>query len=123
MTAVVDSKHQELSNQEIIQIAAQETGSQYSPEQVTASIMAETHEAGAIMMREGNTLFIIQKSPNNPEVGVFRALNADTAQNYLQNSMVFIQAAAAAGFAAGEGAETGFLTTFCGCGSSSSSSS
>ena len=98
MTAVVNSKHQELSNQEIIQIAAQETGSQYSPEQVTASIMAETHEAGAIMMREGNTLFIIQKSPNNPEVGVFRALNADTAQNYLQNSMVFIQAAAAAGF-------------------------
>mgnify|MGYP003704770587 CR=1 FL=1 len=55
MSTVVDSKHQELSNQEIIQIAAQETGSQYSPEQVTASIMAETHEAGAIMMREGTT--------------------------------------------------------------------
>jgi hypothetical protein len=98
MTSVVDSKHQELSNQEIIQIAAQETGSQYSPEQVTASIMAEVHEAGAIMMREGNTLFLIEKSSKDPSVGVFRALNADTAQNYLQNSMVFIQAAAAAGF-------------------------
>lgn len=95
---VVDSRQQELSNEEIIAIAAQETGSQYSPEQVQASIVAETHEEGAILMREGNTLFIIHKSPNNPEVGVFRALNADTAQNYLQNSMVFIQAAAAAGF-------------------------
>jgi hypothetical protein len=98
MTAVVDSKHQELSNEEIIQIAAQETGSQYSPEQVTASIMAEVHEAGAIMMREGNTLFIVQKSPRNPTVGVFRALNADTAQNYLQNSITFIEAVAATGF-------------------------
>lgn len=98
MTAVVDSKHQELSNEEIISIAAQETGSQYSPEQVTASIMAEVHEAGAILMREGNTLFVIDKSSKDPSVGVFRALNADTAQNYLQNSMVFIEAAAAAGF-------------------------
>lgn len=98
MTAVVDSKHQELSNEEIIQIAAQETGSQYSPEQVTASIMAECHEGGAIMMREGNTLFLIHKSPKDPSVGVFRALNADTAKNYLQNSIVFIEAASAAGF-------------------------
>lgn len=95
---VIDSRQQELSNEEIIAIAAQETGSQYSPEQVQASIMAEAHESGAILMREGNTLFIIHKSPNNPEVGVFRALNADTAQNYLKNSIVFIQAAKAAGF-------------------------
>lgn len=98
MSSVVDSKHQQLSNEEIIQIAAQETGSQYSPEQVTASIMAEVHNAGAIMMREGNTLFLVQKSPKDPSVGVFRALNADTARNYLQNSLVFTQAAAAAGF-------------------------
>lgn len=95
---VVDSRQQELSNEEIIAIAAQETGSQYSPEQVQASIMAEAHEAGAILMREGNTLFIIHKNPNNPEVGVFRALNADTARNYIENSIVFVQAAAAAGF-------------------------
>jgi hypothetical protein len=98
MSSVVDSKHQELSNEEIIQIATQETGSQYSPEQVTASIMAEAHKGGAIMMREGNTLFIINKSSKDPSVGVFRALNADTAQNYLQNSMVFVKAAVAIGF-------------------------
>jgi hypothetical protein len=98
MSSVVDSKHQELSNEEIIRIAAQETGSQYSPEQVIASVMAETHEGGAIMMREGNTLFIINKSSKDPSVGVFRALNADTAQNYLQNSIVFVEAAASTGF-------------------------
>ena len=97
MSTVVDSKHQELSNDEIISIAAQDTGSPYSPEQVKASLVAETHESGAIIMRQGNTLFVVHKSPNNPTTAVFRALNADTAQNYLQNSIMFVKAIAATG--------------------------
>lgn len=98
MTAVVDSKHQMLETEEIINIAAQETGSPYSPEQTLASVMAECNEGGAILMREGNTLFVINKSPKDPSIGLFRALNADTARNYIQNSIVFVEAAAAAGF-------------------------
>ena len=100
MTSVVDSKHEQLSTEEIIAIAAQETGSKYSPEQVYASLLAEAHETGAIVMRQGNTLFIVHKSPNDPSIGVFRALNADTAKNYLQNSIMFIKAVASAGFKA-----------------------
>lgn len=88
---MIDSKHQDLSPDEIVQEAAQETGSQYSPEQIKASIMAEIHEQGAISFKEGNTLFIVHRSPNDHNVGVFRALNADTAQNYLANSLVFIK--------------------------------
>ena len=94
MTAVVDSRHQELDNDEIISIAAMETGSPYSPEQVKASLIAETQETGAIILRQGNTLFVVHKVPNREGVAVFRALNADTAQNYIQNSIMFLKAMA-----------------------------
>lgn len=102
---VVDSKYQELSNEEIIQIAAQDTGSPYSPEQVQAALVAEAQTEGAILMREGNTLFVVHRYPQDPEIAVFRALNADTADNYLQNSVVFTEAMKAAGFRA-------MITTF-----------
>ena len=92
MTAVVDSKHQTLDPEEIISIAAQDTGSQYSPEQVKASIMAEAHVAGAIIMRQGNTLYIVHRNPKDPKVAFFRALNADTAQNYIDNTVMFLKA-------------------------------
>lgn len=97
MTAVVDSKHQELDNDEIISIAAQDTGSPYSPEQVKASLVAETHEAGAIIMRQGNTLYVVLKNPKNPKEAFFRALNADTAQNYVDNTVMFLKAIHATG--------------------------
>lgn len=95
---LVDSKHEELSNEEIVQIAAQETGSGYSPEQVQAAIMAETHSPDTLAIRQGNTLFLLHRAPKNPKVGVFRALNADVPNNYLQNSIMFIQACKSMGF-------------------------
>jgi len=95
---MIDSRHQKLSTQEIVHIAAQSTGSSYSPEQVEAALMAEVHGAGAMLIREGNTLFVLHRAPKDPSIGVFRALNADTAQNYLQNSMRFILAMKAARF-------------------------
>ena len=97
MSTVVDSKHQQLSNDEIISIAAQDTGSPYSPEQVKASLVAETHEAGAIIMRQGNTLFVVHKNPNQPTEAFFRALNADTARNFIANTEVFMKAIHATG--------------------------
>jgi hypothetical protein len=53
---------------------------------------------GAIMMREGNTVFIVHRSPQRPDVAMFRALNADTIPNYLKNSVIFAQAIGMAGF-------------------------
>ena len=97
MSTVVDSKHQELNNDEIISIAAQDTGSPYSPEQVKASLVAETHEAGAIIMRQGNTLFVVHKNPNQPTEAFFRALNADTARNFIANTETFMKAIHATG--------------------------
>lgn len=98
MSSFVDSKHQKLSQDEIINIAAKETGSKYSPEQVKASLLAEAHEMGAIMLQEGNTIYIVHRSSDRPDVALFRALNADTIPNYLKNSVVFTQAAGMAGF-------------------------
>lgn len=98
MSSFVDSKHQKLSQDEIINIAAKETGSKYSSEQVKASLLAEAHEMGAIMIQEGNTIFIVHRSTDRPDVALFRALNADTIPNYLKNSVVFTQAIGMAGF-------------------------
>ncbi len=98
MSSFVDSKHQKLSQDEILAIAAKETGGMYSAEQVLASLVAEAHEMGAIMMQEGNTIFVVHRSPERPDVALFRALNADTIPNYLKNSVVFTQAVGMAGF-------------------------
>jgi hypothetical protein len=51
---------------------------------------------GTSIVRDGNTLFIVHNAGNR--VGVFRALNADTARNYLESSYAFIQAAYKMGF-------------------------
>jgi hypothetical protein len=95
---LVDSRHEELQNEEIIRIAAEETQSQYSPEQVLAAIMAEAHSPDTLVIRQGNTLFLLHRAPNKPHVGVFRALNADTPANYLENSIMFIKACKSMGF-------------------------
>lgn len=97
---VVDSKHQELTNEEIFSIAAQETGSPYSPEQVLASITAEAQEPGSFLMREGNTIMIAHRYPKDETVAVIRTLNADTPDNFLQNCMVFKDALMSMGFRA-----------------------
>ena len=59
MSSFVDSKHQKLSQDEIINIAALETGGKYSSEQVKASLLAEAHQMGAIMIQEGNTIYVV----------------------------------------------------------------
>lgn len=98
MSSFVDSKHQTLSQDEIISIAVKETGSKYNAEQVKASLLAEAHQMGAIMLQEGNTIFIVHRSSERPDVGLFRALNADTIPNFVKNSRVFIKAIGLAGF-------------------------
>jgi hypothetical protein len=98
MSSFVDSKHQKLSKDEIVAIAAKETGGKYTAEQIKASLMAEVQYAGGIMMEEGNTLFIIHRAPERPDVAIFRAINADIIQNYLKNCVVFTKAIGLMGF-------------------------
>jgi uridylate kinase len=86
MSAVIDSKMQMLDEDEIIGISAQETNSPYSAEQIKAAILTEVNELGALIIREGNTFFVVDPT-EKPDVVVFRALNADTIQNYIDNSI------------------------------------
>ena len=95
---ITDSKKKMLSQEEILNTALEDTKSKYTPEQAKAAIMAESRMPGAVCMREGNTLFIINYDPNDHTQGFFRALNADTAANYLKNSIIFVKAAGTMGF-------------------------
>lgn len=95
---LVDSKDQMMDALQIIRTALSETNSQYSVDQGVAAVMAESQTPNTMIMREGNTLFIINYDLNDKSRGTFRALNADTARNYLENSLTFIKAAGMIGF-------------------------
>jgi hypothetical protein len=93
---LVDSKKKQLGEQAILMIAAQETKSPHPASTVYAALVKEMNMEGASTVREGNTLFVVHKAGGR--VGVFRALNADTARNYLESSYAFIQGAYKMGF-------------------------
>lgn len=88
---LVDSKKKQLNTTEIIKTALAEIKDPH-PLQVTfLAIMKELTSPTAWSGKAGNTLFIVHKSPSNPKQGVFRALNADTASNYVENSREFLK--------------------------------
>ena len=94
---IVDSNQKMLTVGEIIQEAAQSTGVNRPFEEVVQVLQMELSMPNIWKCREGNTLFIVHKSAK-PGFGYFRALNADTAQNYVANSRKFIAAAYQVGF-------------------------
>lgn len=93
---LVDSKKKELGTEAILMIAAQETKSPHPASTVYAAMVKEMNMNGTSIVRNGNTLFVIHNAEGR--VGVFRALNADTARNYLESSYAFIQGAYKMGF-------------------------
>jgi hypothetical protein len=93
---LVDSKKKQLGQEAILMIAAQETKSPHPASTVYAAMVKEMNMPGTSIVREGNTLFVIHNAEGR--VGVFRALNADTARNYLESSYAFIQGAYKMGF-------------------------
>ena len=93
---LVDSKKKELSVEAILMIAAQETKSPHPASSIYAAMLKEMNMPGTSLVRDGNTLFVIHVGEGR--TGIFRALNADTARNYLENSYAFIQGAYKMGF-------------------------
>jgi hypothetical protein len=93
---LVDSKKKQLSVDAILMIAAQETKSPHPASTVYAAMVKEMNMPGTSLVRDGNTLFVIHNAEGR--TGVFRALNADTARNYLESSYAFIQGAYKMGF-------------------------
>ena len=96
MIQMVDSQQEELDVDDIIGIAGMNTDAGIDFQTLKTAITAELNMPNTLFLRQGNTLFIIHKAA--PGVGWFRALNADTAPNFLQNSMEFIKACNKMGF-------------------------
>ena len=96
MARMVDSQQQELSAEDIIAIAAMNTDAGVDRQKAIEMINAELKMDDTLFIRQGNTLFILHKAA--PRVGWFRALNADTAENFLENSNEFIKACYKMGF-------------------------
>lgn len=94
---VVDSNQKRLSPAQIIEIAAEETQSEFPLAAVKSALDKEFKLPGAWKLREGNTIFIVHRG-DKPRYGMFRALNADTAKNYIKNSREFMVAAYDEGF-------------------------
>lgn len=93
---LVDSTTKKLTVPEIIAVATKQTGSEYSPAAVLASVYEELKQPQTYSIMEGNTLFIIHKGKGRN--GMFRALNADVPANYLNNCLIFSGAAYKLGF-------------------------
>lgn len=105
MSQMVDSRQEELGTDMIVKIAAENTRSKYPFEKVFMFFVAELGLPNARLYKFGNTVFVVHPSEEKPSFAVFRALNADIAQNYLDNSKQFIDQAIEDGF-------TGLQTTF-----------
>lgn len=93
MAQLVDSNQKKLSMEEIIKIAVQNTKSEYTEEQVLGSVYKELTLPGSIIIQIGNTIFMVHRVEKGTNIALMRALNADVAQNYLENSEQFAKMA------------------------------
>ncbi len=93
---LVDSKKKQLSDQAVLMIAAQETKSKHPAATIFAALCEEMTAYGTTCYRAGNTIFVMHHAKDR--IGFFRALNADTARNYLENCYEWVQAAYNMGF-------------------------
>jgi hypothetical protein len=84
---IVDSNKTKLPMAEVIKNAAQDMKSSYPANVVFVSIMKEATEPTATITQRGNTVFIVHNCKKR--IAAFRALNCDTAENYLKASKVF----------------------------------
>lgn len=96
MANLVDSKQQMLPVNQIVTIAVDNMNSEFPPDAVIQGITAEYQQKGALPMRYGNTLFLCHKGKD--KTGFFRALNADTARNYVENGNKWVKEAYDIGF-------------------------
>ena len=94
---MVDSKQRQLTSEQIIEVAAANTKVGRPMKQVKDMLTVEFSMPSVWKMRQGNTIFVVHKT-KYPGAGFFRALNADTARNFVDNGRVFCQAAYKVGF-------------------------
>jgi hypothetical protein len=83
---------------ELLKVAAENTQSEYPMEFVYAAFVKEVQMPDSKFYRYGNTVYVVHGSPKNPSKGTFRALNADTAPNFMASGFAFVVDAYKNGF-------------------------
>lgn len=83
----VDSRERKLNVADIVAYGAQNAKTGIPLQQVIPAILQELSGPNCVYKQIGNTLFIVH--PDKDGKGFFRALNADTAHNYINNSRQF----------------------------------
>jgi len=84
MSKMVNSNQKKLDSSAIIMIALENTKSKYPPKVAFPAIVTEMSHPNTDIKQIGNTLFILHKA--SKEQAAFKALNADTANNFIENS-------------------------------------
>lgn len=106
---LIDSKKQQLQPQDILYVAAHNdepglkavreglTEKGISPERMLYTIyLQEMQNPSLIRLNEGNTLYVI--IPQEGEIGVMTSYNADTEEQFKENTAVTFSAAKKMGF-------------------------
>jgi hypothetical protein len=89
---MIDSKKRKLSPQEIILMAIKDRPIEgVSEEQMLSSLLAESKMKGAHMVQVGNTIFIGHFTEKDPSVVLGRAINMDTANNFVNNGQKYFK--------------------------------
>jgi hypothetical protein len=86
--AMVDSREKKLNSAEIAHVALKNTRSKHSPEVAFPAILTEMSQPNTDVKQIGNTIFILHKGDNGQ--AFFKALNADTARNFLESSRQYV---------------------------------
>ena len=88
MSKMVNSKDKELNSAEIIMIALENTKSKYPPKIAYPAIITEMTQPNTDVKQIGNTMFILHRA--NEDQAFFKALNADTANNFVESSKKYV---------------------------------
>jgi hypothetical protein len=87
---MIDSKKRKLSAQEIILMSMKDRLPPGVDERSgLTSLLAEAKAPGAHLVQHGNTIFIGHVTDKNPTVVFGRALNMDTANNFVNNGQKY----------------------------------
>jgi hypothetical protein len=88
MASMVDSKTKQLNSAQIIEVALENTKSEYPAKVALPAITVEMKQPNTDVKQMGNTLFILHMGKDGQSF--FKALNADTARNFFENSMKYV---------------------------------
>jgi len=88
MSQMTDSAKQTLNTADIIMAALKNTKSKIPPKLAYPAIMAEMSQPNTDVKQLGNTIFVLHRV--DEDRAFFKALNADTARNFLESSKQYV---------------------------------